>query len=430
MASFGGFEMETPQDVLARLQDQRRQVMVDGRVSQQRSQNIESALDGLFGNPQARAAQRRVDAVRRAQQQTTPQGEGEDDLDYELRSLKAKRDAVADIAPEIAAQINTQLLKLGEEKFQRSRLTASDDRAKTEFDWKTKDRALDDITGGQTYVFDPASGQAEGFNLRDPESTQAFLDARKKPNSTIITPQMKWQLDMQNDQQAAMLKAALIKADATANGGKGSKVETQRVENASAGLLDVYATADRIFQVLDVNHDVLTGGSKGAKALDKVATELGAAGRMASGGKTQEGQAIDDWLKSNSITNTRMQGLVVGLAYSMAKANDPSGRISDKDLAAAVTMVGGDNPNPAAIIANINDNLSARFESLKGRMETMDEPVKKGLAGRLKLLQEKQDSFTKRMAKYAQGDYGPGSTGINPADDAEIDALIKKYPPK
>jgi hypothetical protein len=415
MANFGGFEMETPQDVLARLAAQRSKVMVQGDATQQRSQNIESALDGLFGNPQVRQAQRAKDALTRAQSSVS-KADGEDELDYQMRSMAAKRDAIADISPDVASQINMQLLKLGEEKMQRSRLKAQDARTEEEFSWKKKDRALDDITQPQTYLYNPQSGTAESFDLSDPSQTAAFLEAKKQPNTTVISPAQKWQLDMQNDAQAANLRIALAKADAAASGG-GSKVELQRVENASAGLLDVYASADRIFQVIDSNPDVLTGSSAAAQKLDKVATELGAAGRMASGGKTVEGQSIDDWLKANSIQNTRMQGLVVGMAYSLAKANDPSGRISDKDLAAAVTMVGGNNPNPASIIANLNDNLQARSNSTISRIDTLDEPVKKAMSARVALLKQKQQDFNTRMSKYAQGGRGPDATGATPDAD-------------
>lgn len=54
------------------------------------------------------------------------QGDGESDLDFSIRQVRAQRDAVARISPEAAYSLNTKLLKLGEMKFQQTRLTARD----------------------------------------------------------------------------------------------------------------------------------------------------------------------------------------------------------------------------------------------------------------------------------------------------------------
>jgi hypothetical protein len=237
------------------------------------------------------------------------------------------------------------------------------------------------------------------------------------------------QLMMQDDAQAAALRVAMAKADNDIGGG--SKVTYKELEKLSGGLLDLHATAERIFNVFDSNPDVLTGGSKGAAALDKLATELGAAGRIASGGATKEGTSIDTWLKQNSIQNTRMQGLIVGLAYSLAKTNDPGGRLSDNDLRMAVQMVGGDNPNPAAILANLNDNMVKSSNALIGRIETSGDAVSRELGPRLALLKKNKEAYDKRMARYAQGPLGNEATGLAPSN-TDIDDIVKKYtvPPK
>lgn len=429
MADFGGFQMQTPQEVLAQLAANRSRVMVGGDINQQRSQNIESALDGLFGNPQVRAAQRNQDALRRATANLPSKQEGEDDLDFEMRRLKAMRDAVADVSPETASQLNMQLLKIGEEKFQRARLTASDKRAEEEHGYKIDElkdeKTLREATAGRTYVLDKATGNAEAYDLRDEASNADFIEAAKKPNTMVITPAMAAQIYMNDADNAVRLRAALARAENSAAGG--SKVEQQRLSNMSGGLFDLYATADRIFQVFDANPDALTGSAKGGQALDKLATELGAAGRLATGAKLKDSDlSIDDWLKANSITSTRMRGLVVGLAYATAKANDPAGRISDKDLAAAVEMIGGDNPNPASILSNLNDNLTIRTNTTLDQLKTATPATREALQDRINLLEKRSGEFKTRLQKYTQGAMGSAATGVA-APDADIDALVNKY---
>lgn len=414
MANFGGFEMETPQEVLARTQAQRAAAIQGGNIFQQRSANIERALDVLFGPPGMRDAQRRQDAIKRAQAAVQPKQPGEDQLDFEMRDLAAKRDAIADLAPDVASQINLRLLELGEAKLQRQRLLAQDRRAteKHNVEMAAADREarLEKLLAGNTYVLDTSNNSAVAFDLLDPSQTAAFEQEKSKPGRRVITAAQAFQLFLQDDAQAAALRLALTKAD---NEVGGSKVTYKELEKLSGGLLDLHATADRIFNVFDSNPDVLTGGSKGAAALDKVATELGAAGRIASGGVTKEGTPIDSWLKQNSIQNTRMQGLVIGLAYSLAKTNDPGGRLSDNDLKMAVQMVGGDNPNPAAILANLNDNMTKSFNSLIGRIETSGDAVAKELGPRLELLKKNKAAYDARMSKYAQGARGAEATGID-----------------
>lgn len=426
MANFGAYEMPTPQELLAQLAEQRRKVMTGGNVVQQRSQNIETALDNLFGNPQVRKANADMEAIKRSQN-VGPQGEGEDDISYEMRRLSSVRDAMAEVNPEVAAQINTRLLQLGEMKYQRSRLKAQDDRAAAEHDLQM-DKLKDEKTeresfGMQTYVYDIGAKSAEAFNLRNPEENSAFLEAARKPNTRVITPAMAWQLLLQDDAQAGALRVAMAKAQS----GDGSKVEQQRLENMSGSLLDLYATADRIFQVFDENPDAITGSAAGGAALDRIATELGAAGRLATGAKLKDSDlSIDDWFKANSITSTRMQGLVVGLAYATAKANDPQGRISDKDLAAALQMVGGANPNPAAILSNLNDSLVARTAGMVDRINTANPAIREGLSERVKLLERRREEYKVRMAKFATGERGAGATGVDldPAT-ATIEELIQ-----
>jgi hypothetical protein len=419
MADFGAFQAQTPQDVLASLAAQRSKVMVGGNVQQQRSQNIESALDGLFGNPQVRQAARLQQQLKQAQQ-GVQQKDGEDQLDYELRRLQGMRDAVADVSPETASQINQKMLEIGEQKFQRSRLMAHDDREKQEFNLDidakkdaAKQRAL---LGGGVYVLNTKDGTAEQYDINDPESAAKFDKDKGQPDHIVISPEQQFQLYHDKTLQAMKVREALARAGGTNDL---SKVTAKEVEKASAGLLDTYATAGRLFQVLETNPDVMSKASAGAKAFDKVATELAAAGRMASGGKTSNGQKIDDFLTSNNITNERAQSLTIALAAAMAKANNPDGRISDNDMRIAVNMVGGNNPNPAVVLSNLNDTLTRSTQSLFDRIDYGPEGMADMFKTRRQILGQRAGEFKSRFETYAKGRLGQNSTGIAPEPDAD-----------
>jgi hypothetical protein len=66
--------------------------------------------------------------------------------------------------------------------------------------------------------------------------------------------------------------------------------------------------------------------------------------------KTIEGTVISERLDQMNISDVKQRSLVVALAYKWARAVDPNGRISDKDLEAAKVVVTGEG-GPAARLA-------------------------------------------------------------------------------
>jgi hypothetical protein len=127
MADFGGFNVTTPQEILARLQAQRDQFRQSQDPAVRRQANMDSALDALFGNPQVRAAERVTKAINQAGKLEPVEGEGQ--LETELRRLRSMRAAVEDIDPSVASQINQRMLVLGAEKLERDKLLADQRRA-------------------------------------------------------------------------------------------------------------------------------------------------------------------------------------------------------------------------------------------------------------------------------------------------------------
>lgn len=186
MADFGGFNIPTPQEVLAGLHNRRQQVMSSGNVQAQRSQNMETALDTIFGNPQLNLAKRMTNAVKQAEQRLTPI-EGESDLDRELRRLQAVRDAVADLSPETAGEITGQMLKLGQTRLEQQKLRAEESRAASKEARESQAAPLDialkqaqimeKANEGQNY-WKAVNGKIERINV----STMDSLERRRLRN--------------------------------------------------------------------------------------------------------------------------------------------------------------------------------------------------------------------------------------------------------
>jgi hypothetical protein len=138
VADFGGFKVQTPQDIQNALLAQRQAVRLEGSPQQNRQANITTALDTLFGNPQMNLAKRMQGRIQTAEASLQPV-EGESDLTREIRRLKAIRDSVADLSPETAAQVNTQLLELGQAQLEQDKLLGDQRRAEAD---DARERAL------------------------------------------------------------------------------------------------------------------------------------------------------------------------------------------------------------------------------------------------------------------------------------------------
>lgn len=429
MADFGGFQAVTPQEMLAQIGQIRDQAIGSGDRDRVRQAIFGRASDAMFGNKRVQDAQRLQETIAAASKAAAEGAkEGEDPLDTEVRRLQTIRNAVIDLDPAAASQINGKLLELANMKFQKGRLLASDAREegkyKIDMESAQRDQAMRALTGDLTYIYDRNTQKAEAFDLQSPDSTAAFQKAMQGPGKQVITRAEYFDLLKQDRTLASTL--------ARAAGGVG-KVEMGQVRKQADGLVGLYTTADRILNVLDQNKDAFTNAASAAQALDKLSTELGAGARAATGGAykdaaTGKTESIDTWLEANNITNGRAKGLIVGLAYSLARANDPGGRLSDNDLNMAKMMV-GENPTPAAMLANLNDNLTQKYESLRLGLQYRAELDPAQVAPIMNTLDSLNAKFSNGASRWIKGKGAPAA-GFGPAPgktplDEKIDRILQ-----
>jgi hypothetical protein len=164
-------------------------------------------ISNLFPSQAVQTARQVQTAMAQAQAGIDPQGNGESDLDFSIRQLRAQRDAVASVSPESAAAMNTQLLKLGEMRFQQSRLAAQDQRsAEQESDLHAERQADLPVrqlqgqnaaaqagTGIPAYL-GPQSGLSNFdlskfrmYDLSDPDQREQYLAARQQPGMVPLS---------------------------------------------------------------------------------------------------------------------------------------------------------------------------------------------------------------------------------------------------
>lgn len=180
------------------------------------------ALASLFPSPQAQQARQTQAALQTA---SLTQGDGESDLDFSIRQTQAQRDAVAHVNPQAAAQLNTQLLKLGEMKFQQSRLMAQDQREQTEFNEAEPTRqaqaAQAKATGTLAYAVtqDPKSEfgyTAKAFDVSNPDDVDQLKQAAKS-GAQIMSSAQAAQLFGRTDVASMRVQQSIAKAQADAN---------------------------------------------------------------------------------------------------------------------------------------------------------------------------------------------------------------------
>lgn len=122
------FNIPDPNQIQARLQQQRQQAWSSGNSVAMNQATFANGLDAIFGNPEVNRAKAIQKVLGEAEKQLKPE-EGETAVDTEIRRMMAQRDAVAEIDPSIASQINTRILQLGQIKLEQDKLRAEDARA-------------------------------------------------------------------------------------------------------------------------------------------------------------------------------------------------------------------------------------------------------------------------------------------------------------
>jgi hypothetical protein len=125
---FAGLNLPSPQQIKQLNQQRYQEMWASGNPYAMQQATFSNFLDSIFGNPTERQAKKVMEVLSTASQNVFPE-EGDTDVDTEIRRLRAMRDAVAETDPQVASQLNMQMLQLGQVKLEQDKLKAEQTRA-------------------------------------------------------------------------------------------------------------------------------------------------------------------------------------------------------------------------------------------------------------------------------------------------------------
>lgn len=352
MANLFGLDVLTSQEINSQRAEQFQAAKQSRDPNAIARASASQAIFGIFGDPELRRAQ----ATERALQESVgslSQEEGESAADFGIRQAEAARSALAGVNPEVALQANNRILALQNEKLEQEKL-----RTGNEFERiRLNDAQRVARRAGQRVLFTTdKNGRATPVKFFDDELSDEQVVAELQ---ALQAEQPGRTFDLGTGVDAFKLDGLL-----GARGFKGMNNSTKATylegitagKNLAAGLNSVSK---------ELMADPL--------ALERRGSFLA---REANNIKNFLDRAQQDWLSDfsdpaqreraqqfadrtvDSVLNRVLAGgqvsdvvrsQVTALAYKLAKAMDPGGRLSDKDVEMAAEMlIGGGDPTVIA----------------------------------------------------------------------------------
>lgn len=394
MADFGTFQIETPQEVMARLNAQRQQAMTSGNTVQAQTAALQTVFQGLFGNPEVTEAEARTNAAEEAFSDLDRRPD-EDDLDFQKRQVETFFESVKDVDPALAAQAAEQLTVLQNEQIERDQLLAAEDRRKSneerlasqEDDRQTK-RRREDQFDNIGYAVDRRTGAIKTFDLSTESGRQEMSSTARDPNQQILTR------EEMVDRDETKLKQA--ETDFFNRSTFAKKLDTYDATQDSVNRMD------RIVEILTELPDTLTVASNLEKTITNLNQELGAGLRKTGldlGGYDKDLQKVRNRIAPEARARGVTDAMVLNLAYSLARALDPGGRLSDKDLELALDMIGGQNSDPSILARIALEQIELQTQKLTDSFDALNTEPAFREGGQGRILTKKQEQL---LAKRGQ----------------------------
>jgi hypothetical protein len=381
MADFGGFNVQTPQEVLTQLNAKRQQIAQIPDQQARNEANIVFQLSNMFGNPElkkARQLEKNLAAAQAGVDETSTHKKGS--LEYESDRLSAMYEAVKHQDPVAASQIASQITQIDEARFERNRLNRIDARAQTQSDNaaaesynRQREQERENLQNNTTYietVDDQGNATYAAFNLADPASRLEFEKARMKDNTVVLT---------RSEMAARGGDADDADIKLHNNSTFSTKIETLQASDHAL------RQAGRMVSILASNPDANTSFAdlqeqtnelvqEGKAILNKAAELAGfaSADDNANMAKIKSALTTADWyLQMDAEDQQAIAGLGLNMAYVLARSLDPSGRLSDADVAFAAQMIASSNGDPT-ILARVMTEQVVSNASKWAKAERVD----------------------------------------------------------
>lgn len=366
MADFGGFNVTTPMEVMAALQQQQQQIRMIQDPNQQAQAQMQFTLSNLFGGGPMMRAKKAEDRMKVAETGVQKSGLEPGTLDYEKARLGAMFDAVKDVDPQAASQIVSRMTELDNELFERNRLKAQEVR---------QERYAD----SQLALNDEALKASQRRNILD---NVAYMKTEDSEGNPVLKP---YDISTQrNEIEQAKLRGGVLLSREEA-------VDAMDRRQRNAAILQMHnnstfskklGTADaqiqglkqatRLVQILGKNPGAATswGGlqktlgntaQEGISFLQTLAQKEGKTLNLSDTGERLFGYLKEfQWWNDLGEEKAAMESLALNMAYTLARSLDDTGRLSDADVMFAARMLGSTNGNPKSMVRAMTENVVGR----------------------------------------------------------------------
>lgn len=399
MADFGGFQIKTPQEVLAELNAQRAAI-AQLPPEQQRTANIQFQIANMFGNPELQKAQKAEDAIKGAERVAARSSQSPGSLEYEAERLGMMFDAVKQYDPAAAAQIQERLVSVREAQFQQQRLKADDARSDKYLDYQGRNIAMNEARAKREAIFDDYTfvrdrhGNAVAFDINDPDRLEAYKNALKEKGAIPLTQPQAFDMLMEDQVKEAM-KAEFNKSSLEKKVGT-YQANIQYMDKATRliGLL-----ANNPQSNTSVNGVLQTVANLKTEADAVISALRGPNGEEYSQDATMASiQAkladMEDLVLPAGMQKADFESAILEMAYVMARRLDSGGRLSDQDVNMAIRMLGGGNVNPKVMTRILLRNALDGYQMTTGA----DAEVYRGRT-------DSQSTIVTRLMDRTQSDY-------------------------
>lgn len=377
MADFGGFNVPTPQEVLAGLQAQQ-QAIARLPADQRRNANIQFQMANLFGNPELKKARASASAMEAVEQAMSESPHSPGSQEWQAERLNRMFMALKDTHPDAAAQIAQEMTALDEERFQRRRLSQADQRAQEAHNLSqlrgTEDlveAGMNNLQNSIQYVRTEGPGGKETFTPFDvatPEGRAGFIRARREPGSSA------WSRDEVVDYlgKAPGYEDFLNKSDISKQ--RDTLRATTASYNRGARLLAVLADNPAANTNISALDGVLNEVANDARqALQRTGDFVGISDNSALHKIDAVLSGIEDFSQEYASDKTFWQALTLNMAYTLARSLDPSGRLSDFDVEFAGRMIAKTKGQPAVLARVMTEQFERTYQDNAGLGNKMRE---------------------------------------------------------
>jgi hypothetical protein len=358
MANVGGFDFTSPLEVQTKMNELITQMRGSGDPNKVNAANSQQFITGLFGSPESRQAQKTEKGLTSALGSVQKRQE-ETEAAFQVRQQTAVRDQMATIDPKVAIQANDNIIALQSEALSQKRLGLQIDTLDFELE-NALQTSVDAKTPNIMRI--DSNGQVQAVKTLDPEATSEEIEA-ERARFQALDPESQYTVgsgldrlkleDLEFNSTGGLNKSALRKIEESLEGSAelmfgGAQFLRKGIENPASLTPTSGSVAAGAGLVAGIRR--IAGEFVGS---DAEATQDATRYNRVAGGP----EAIRR-IESMGIQSGIARGLILNMAYTLAKTLDPGGRLSDQDVEMAISMLAGTG-NPG----ELKELLRFRFEA-------------------------------------------------------------------